>query len=210
MFEAAEKAISEVMVDETRNRFENQKFPDTVTPFYLGRMHDESSLGRYVLGVSPQSLPLRIKSLEVRPQSFQDIEFHGSLTDGQPVSATCRHVFHTSFVAEEGITAFHMNYMFYDIWGRTVGEYSYTHIKDKKGPGFDVLDSIAYGYTTSGHMILAKKSDSWIEDLRPANFHICMMGVSAVRTLDGAIRKLAMDEYTDFMDWAIPGWKEAG
>ena len=188
------------MRDETRERFEKQKFPNYVKPFYLGRMHNKSSLGRYLLGVTTPESPIKIKKVEARLLSFSDLDAGNLIADGDH---PCSVEIQTEFEFKEPIAAYHMNYSFYNIWGQEAAGEGYTRIVDvDKQESISLLDNLVYDLGTS---IENERPNSMLfAGLVPSNFHVCILGLSHVRTQDSGAHIMPMEHFNSILKWALP------
>jgi len=185
------------MIDKTRERFESQKFPENVTPFYLGRMHNKSSLGRYLLGISPSKLPMKIQSIKAVSKTYSDIGASKAVIDGD---MPCLTEIYTTFDIPEPVAAYHMNYVFYDVWGNISGEGGYTIVIDTEGMSNTLMDKIVYDIDAD----IEIKDSSKVIGLTPNNFHICLFGLSSIRTTDGGLYRMEEDCFSNILNWALP------
>jgi hypothetical protein len=192
---------NEVFHDETRARFEQAVFPDHVTAQYIGRMNSRSSLGRYVLAISPHNVPVKVDTLEVRPLQFQEL-LHG-LPDNAREQIIC-HEFDTTYSLLEPVSAIYAVYRFFNIWGELVGGFDHQTIQDHSNKlqvshrlAYDMLD----GEINAAYI---PKVNSIISDMTPVDFHICVLGITSCRSKDGMLFAASQAEIEDVLTYVMP------
>lgn len=191
-----------LMRDETRERFENTQFPDHLTPAYLGRFNDESSLGRYAMGYAPTNLPIKITSLEVEPIRFGDV-FGDQMSESNRIQVMA-HDFKTTFEFEEPIAGYQLVYLFFGVWGDKTASYARDVYMDFQDT-LEISTKIAYDFLDDeiNHHV-KNVVERQLTDFRPTDFHICVYGITQCRTTDGRMYSASEQEMLETLRYAIP------